>query len=38
MGKWEQLSPRQRRRKKKAFVRQALLALCILTVLATAGL
>ena len=38
MGKWEQLSPRQRRRKKKALVRQGLLALCILTVLVTAGL
>lgn len=38
MGKWEQLSPRQRRRKKKAIVRQSLLVLCAVTVLAAAGL
>lgn len=38
MGKWEQLSPRQRRRKKKALVRQSLLALCAATVLAAVGL
>ena len=38
MGKWEQLSPRQRRRKKKAILRQSLLALCALLVLTVAGL
>lgn len=38
MGKWEQLSPRQRRRKKKAIIRQSLLVLCALVVLAGVGL
>lgn len=38
MGKWEQLSPRQRRRKKKALMRQSLLALCAVAVLAGVGL
>ena len=38
MGKWERLSPRQRRRKKKAIIRQSLLALCVLVALAGAGL
>lgn len=38
MGKWEQLSPRQRRRKRKAILRQALLVLCAVTVLAGVGL
>lgn len=38
MGKWEQLSPRQRRRKKKAIMRQSLLAVCALVVLAGVGL
>lgn len=38
MGKWEQLSPRQRRRKRKAVIRQSLLAVCALLVLGGAGL
>ncbi len=37
MGKWEQLSPRQRRRKQRAFFRQATLGLCGLLVLAGVG-
>ncbi len=37
MGNWEQLSPRQRRRKQRALVRQALLGLCGLLVLAGVG-
>ena len=38
MGKWEQLSPRQRRRKKKALIRQSLLVLCAVVALAGVGL
>ena len=38
MGKWEQLSPRQRRRKRKAIIRQSLLVVCALLVLGGAGL
>ena len=35
---WEDMTPRQRRRKKKALMRQCLLALCCLTVAAGVGL
>lgn len=38
MIRWEDLSPRQRRRKKKAIIRQGLLGLCALTLAAGVGL